>query len=175
MGVEEEEEEEEECAEVDGEGRGAPRLAAWLPLLAGGAGEGGAAGLAADAREALSGALADLAHTFMAASVFGKATMLMLATVPMLLASGWLYRRSSPGTPWVDALLKAFSLLFRVPLAPEKRLASYAVVNATFLCGFFSFALLLSIVTEEVQRRLDVVRNGKLPVRAEDHLVILNW
>jgi hypothetical protein len=35
----------------------------------------------------------------------------------------------------MDALLKAFSLLFRVPLAPEKRLAAYAVVNATFLCG----------------------------------------
>lgn len=34
-----------------------------------------------------------------------------------------------------------------------RRLASYAVVNATFLCGFFSFALLLSIVTEEVQSR----------------------
>jgi hypothetical protein len=58
---------------------------------------------------------------------------------------------------------------------PHERLASYAVVNATFLCGFFSFALLLSIVSEEVQSRLDVVRQGKLPVRAEGHTVILNW
>ncbi|GBF90760.1 hypothetical protein Rsub_03061 [Raphidocelis subcapitata] len=145
----------------------------------GGGGGGGAAAVLeewAEAAEDLgSGLITDLAHTFMSASVFGRSAMLMAATLPMLVASGWLYRSSTPGTPWVDALLKAFSLLFRVPLAPEKRLAAYAVVNATFLCGFFSFALLLSIVSEEVQGRLEVVRSGKLPVREEGHVVILNW
>lgn len=44
-----------------------------------------------------------------------------LSTSAMCLLPSSNAGRRSPGTAWVDALLKAFSLLFRVPLAPEKR------------------------------------------------------
>lgn len=89
---------------------------------------------------------------------------LLLATFSATFLSGFF--SLNPGSP---------TPIIFTPAHCNSRLASYAVVNATFLCGFFSFALLLSIVTEEVQSRLEVVRAGKLPVRAEGHLVVLNW
>lgn len=41
--------------------------------------------------------------------------------------------------------------------------------------GFFTFAVLLSVVGESVQRQFEFVRGGKLPVKAQDHLVLLGW
>ena len=43
------------------------------------------------------------------------------------------------------------------------------------LPGFFTFAVLLSVVGESVQRQFEFVRGGMLPVKAHDHLVLLGW
>ena len=45
----------------------------------------------------------------------------------------------------------------------------------SYVGGFFSFAILLSVVGESVQQRFEWLRSGKFPVRSSDHLVLLGW
>lgn len=68
-----------------------------------------------------------------------------------------------------------YCLLIRVEAGPEPNLLSYLVTNLVFLIGFFTLAVLLGVVNDEVQKRADDQRHGRNPVKAKDHVLILNW
>jgi hypothetical protein len=60
--------------------------------------------------------------------------------------------------------------------ANEVTASQFAVTISTFVAGFFSFAVLLSVVAESVQHQFEVVRGGRLPVQVKDlDLVLLGW
>jgi hypothetical protein len=88
------------------------------------------------------------------------------------------YKRTNPAVTWREALIKCFAILYRVPpqAANEATASQLVVTITTFIAGFFSFAVLLSVVAEAVQHQFEVVRSGRLPVQAQDlDLVLLGW
>jgi hypothetical protein len=95
--------------------------------------------------------------------------------MPVIATFGCLYKYTQPSTiTWSQAMAKTFAIHFRVPIT-ETTIPAYLVTTATFLAGFFSFAVILSVVGESVQRQFAFVREGRFPVRSSDHLVLLGW
>ncbi|WIA33494.1 hypothetical protein OEZ86_006620 [Tetradesmus obliquus] len=103
-----------------------------------------------------------------------KLLALSAALLPVILLSGLLYRLAS-GASLSTALYKMYCLLYRIETGKEPNVASYLVTNAVFVLGFFTLALLLGVVNDEVQRRADDARMGRNPLYCKDHVLLLNW
>ncbi|GAB4818940.1 hypothetical protein N2152v2_005986 [Parachlorella kessleri] len=129
------------------------------------------------ANEVLALKLTLLVQQVLAAHVAIKILAVFTAAAPIVYAGGLLYSVITD-SPIQLGLLKVYSVIIRVPgakVTEEKSLAAGVLMNAFFLAGVFSFAVLIGIVSEEIKLQLKGVRIGNYPVVTADHTLVLNW
>ncbi|KAF8072886.1 Utp11 [Scenedesmus sp. PABB004] len=129
------------------------------------------------AREWFLGRLAYNLQLLAAAPVGSKVLAVALAALPFIAVFGALYAVAAR-VQLGAAMYKVYALLYRVPgigIAKESNAAAYAVANAAFLVGLFSFAAILGIVSDEIKQGIRSSRSGNYTLRTSGHILLLNW
>jgi len=106
-----------------------------------------------------------------------KIISLVLVMTPIVVVGGAMYKGTT-GLSWPESIEQSFYLLNDVPGADstdESTLASKIVANTIVFIGMFTFAVLIGIIGDEIQSRVEEVRMGNSRVIERDHTVILGW
>ena len=109
-----------------------------------------------------------------------KLVVFTLGSVFLVFFGGWLLRTSQGSSceSWSESLFKSYALLMNVAGADatgENTAKTALAVNAIFLTGCLTFAILLGIVTSTIENALNHALSGQHKVVARDHIVMVNW
>ncbi|KAL3151949.1 hypothetical protein ABBQ32_001075 [Trebouxia sp. C0010 RCD-2024] len=111
------------------------------------------------------------------ANVLVKIGAVFTVALPLVWLGGLLYHCTS-GESLQISLFKVYAVLYRAPgakVTEETTLPAALLMNLIFLCGLFTFAVVLGFVSEEIKSQLRSVKAGNYAVIAQDHTVVLNW
>lgn len=106
-----------------------------------------------------------------------KIFMVFLFAMPAVIVGGELYSVIT-GEPQWEGLLKVYSVLYIIPginLLSENNALAGVLLNAIFLLGTFSFAVILGVVSDDISSEVKAIRSGNYPVLASGHILVLNW
>jgi len=107
-----------------------------------------------------------------------KFTCIMLANIILIFLGGCLLRLVGGASTWDSALFKSYALLIAAPGADSVNEATWinsTAANLLFLCGIFTFATVLGIITSSIEAHVEWVLEANHRVVEKDHTVILNW
>ena len=109
-----------------------------------------------------------------------KLVAFMLGSVFLVFVGGWMLRTSQGSSceSWSESLFKSYALLMNVAGADatgENTAKTALAVNAIFLTGCLTFAILLGTVTSTIENALNQALSGQHKVVARDHIVMVNW
>ncbi|GBF96827.1 hypothetical protein Rsub_09683 [Raphidocelis subcapitata] len=106
----------------------------------------------------------------------GKLLAVLAVAVPVLLVGGLAYKAAMNCT-WQEAITKAYHAMGNVPgtIAKEQSKAAMFIVNAVYLAGIMSFAVVLGILSADIAAAVREVRAGNFPVVERGHTVLLGW
>lgn len=111
------------------------------------------------------------------ANVLVKIGAVFTIALPLVWLGGLLYHCTS-GESLQVSLFKVYAVLYRAPgakVTEETTLPAALLMNLIFLCGLFTFAVVLGFVSEEIKSQLRSVKSGNYAVVAQGHTVVLNW
>lgn len=111
------------------------------------------------------------------ANVLVKIGAVFTVALPLVWLGGLLYHCTS-GENLQVSLFKVYAVLYRAPgakVTEETTLAAALLMNLIFLCGLFTFAVVLGFVSEEIKSQLRSVKAGNYAVVAQGHTLVLNW
>ncbi|DBB16525.1 TPA: hypothetical protein ACH3X3_014790 [Trebouxia sp. C0006] len=111
------------------------------------------------------------------ANVLVKIGAVFTVALPLVWLGGLLYHCTS-GESLQISLFKVYAVLYRAPgakVTEETTLPAALLMNLIFLCGLFTFAVVLGFVSEEIKSQLRSVKAGNYAVIAQDHTLVLNW
>ncbi|KAL6780770.1 hypothetical protein ACKKBF_B11820 [Auxenochlorella protothecoides x Auxenochlorella symbiontica] len=100
-----------------------------------------------------------------------------LLGAPAVVAGALLYKQVS-GKSLAASLVQAFGNLYHFPgpmVLNDVNIAATAVNVVMFFMGTLTFALILGVITEDLNKRYDHIRQGSYPVTARNHTLILGW
>lgn len=121
--------------------------------------------------------LAGLLQQILSAHIALKIVALALVGAPVIYAWGCLYAAIT-GAPVSLGVFKVYTVVLRAPgarVTEETSLPAAMLINAAFLTGVFTFAVVIGIVSEEIKSKLSAVRRGNIPLATTDHLLVCNW
>ncbi|KAI3438204.1 hypothetical protein D9Q98_000641 [Chlorella vulgaris] len=121
--------------------------------------------------------LAGLLQQVLSAHIFVKIVCLIMVGAPVIYLWGCLYAAIT-GAPVSLGVFKVYTVVLRAPgarVTEETSLAAALLINAAFITGMFTFAVLIGLVSEEIKSRLSAVRRGNIPLAMTDHTLVLGW
>ncbi|KAI8465303.1 MAG: hypothetical protein J3K34DRAFT_461471 [Monoraphidium minutum] len=107
----------------------------------------------------------------------GKLAAVLAVSIPVVLLGGLAYK-TAMGCSWGQALTKAYHVMGNCPgvdITQEQSRTALLVINAVYLMGLMSFAVVLGIITDDIGSAVAQVRTGNFPVVERNHTVLLGW
>lgn len=122
--------------------------------------------------------------------LMGKILCLFALTVPMVFVGGSVHKlvMNSPeedgdddeeeDRSWAASVRNAYFNLFDIPGAEATQdgdWKTFTVTQAIVFTGFFVFAVIIGIISDEIANKVEEVKTGNYRVIESDHTVVVNW